>query len=154
MSGPLGMVAITAGQQLTTKAYEKATQKRSQSDKALFSLAWQLEELKKMCIAVVMDLLNTNSQSLNNLPLRLSKIRERLHISAKAASKYRRQAAIHVFVFMISAERRNQKPYALPVRCVPNKSLKAAEFRHLTSEIVEEMHKRGMNVVGECTCLT
>ena len=35
-----------AGQQLVTKAYEKATQKRHQTDKALFSLAWQL---KSMC---------------------------------------------------------------------------------------------------------
>ena len=142
------------------KAYEKATQKKRQTDKALFSLAWQLEELRSMCeesrllraeLTVVMDLLTspaTNRQSLN-LPLRLSKIRERLHVSAKAASKYRRQAATHVFVFMISAERRNQKPYALLVRCVPNKSLKASELRRLTSEIVEKMHKRGMNVVGE-----
>jgi hypothetical protein len=71
------------------KAYEKATQKRNQTDKALFSLAWQLEELKNMCeecrllraeLTVVVDLLNnpdTNLQSLN-LPLRLSKLREKL----------------------------------------------------------------------------
>ena len=72
-----------------------------------------------------------------------------MHLSAKAASKYRRQAATHAFVFMISAERRNQKPYALPVRCVPNKGLKASELHRLTNEIIEEMHKCGMNVVGE-----
>lgn len=100
----------------------------------------------------MIDLLSnpdTNCQRLN-LPLRLSKLRERLRLSAKAASKYRRKAATHAFVFMISPETRTQKPYALPVRCVPNKSLKASELRCLTQEIVEEMKKRGMNVVGEC----
>ena len=61
------------------KAYEKATQKKRQTDKAL---AWQLEELRSMCeeshllraeLTVVMNLLTspaTNHQSLN-LPLRL-----------------------------------------------------------------------------------
>ena len=103
-------------------------------------------------LSVIVDIPNnpnTNRQSLN-LPLQLSKLREKLCLSAKAVSTYRQQAATHVFVFMTSAERWNQKPYALPVRCVPNKSLKAFQLRHLTSEIVEEMHKRGMNVVGKC----
>ena len=52
----------------------------------------------------------------------------------------------HVFVFMISAETRNGKPYTLPVQCVPNQSLKVSELHRL---IVEEMHKRGMTVVCE-----
>ena len=96
------------------KAYEKATQKKRQTDKALFSLAWQLEELRSMCeesrllraeLTVVMNLLTSPA---TNLPLRLSKIREKLHLSAKAASKYRRQACICVYDFC-----RKVKPKAL-----------------------------------------
>ena len=53
-------------------------------------------------LSVIVDIPNnpdTNQQSLN-LPLQLSKLREKLCLSAKAVSKYRRQAATNVLCLM------------------------------------------------------
>ena len=92
--------------------------------------------------------LDTNFEQ-SNIPRRLTNFRGRLSAVVKAVYKYKRQPASHVFVFMISSEQRNQKPYALPVQCIPCASLKEIELRRLTTELVAEMVKRGMNVVGK-----
>ena len=156
----IGLVKVSA-------TYEEKLKKTNKSDKAMFAIAWQLEELKQLCtecrslhteLNVTLELVcdpDTDFQQ-SNIPRRLTNLRERLSAVVKASSKYRRQPASHVFVFMISPEQRNQKPYALPVQCIPCTSLKEGEIRRLTTEIVAEMVKRGMKVVGKltvCVCV-
>ena len=51
---------------------------------------------------------------------------------------------------MISPENRQQKPYALPVQCIPYKSLTAAVARSLINNLVQEMVNMEMEVVGKC----
>ena len=86
----------------------------------------------------------------SNIPRRLTDLRGRLSALVKAAYKYRRNPASHVFVFMISPKQCNQKPYVLPVQCIRCSSLKESEIRQLTTELVAKMVKGRMNVVGKC----
>ena len=132
---------------------------RKTSDKAMFGIVWKVElkQLYAECrslrteLNVIMDMVRDPETDFeqSNIPRRLTNLRGRLSASVKATYKYRRTPATHVFVFMISPEQRNQKPYALPVQCIPCTSLKESEIRQLTSELAAEMVKRGMKVVGE-----
>ena len=64
---------------------------------------------------------------------------------------------------MISSEDRRRKPYALPVQCIPYKSIGDAAVRELANKIIRETVKRKMNVAGiqqyyaindfECECV-
>ena len=45
-------------------------------------------------------------------------------------------------VFMISHERPDRKPYALPVQCVPYVSMSDAKIRCLANKIIEEIIER------------
>lgn len=133
------------------------------SDKSMFEAAWKVEELERVCIecrslrtelTVVLDALRESESTFQqlNIPRRLTAIRQRLSAIVKALYRWKRTAASHVFVFMISSELRNKKPYALPVQCVPCVSLKESDIRQLTNKLIAEMVKRKMEVVGTTTC--
>lgn len=62
--------------------------------------------------------------------------------------KYKRTAATHILVVMISPEERDVKPYAMPIQCLAYKSLKDNEVRQICNKIVEEMLARKMKVAG------
>ena len=49
---------------------------------------------------------------------------------------------------MIASDRRDVKPYALPVQCIPCVGLTEKEIRRLTNELIGEMVKRGMRISG------
>ena len=49
--------------------------------------------------------------------------------------RFRRKAATHIFVIMISSELRNRKPYALPVQCIPYAGLNEESMRRLINEL-------------------
>ena len=50
---------------------------------------------------------------------------------------------------MVSDERRNKKPYALPVQYIPYYSLKDQYIRDFTKVLKENMVQLGLQVVGE-----
>ena len=52
-------------------------------------------------------------------------------------------------VFMISSVLCNQKPYALPVQCIPYAGLKETDIFRLVSALAKEMVSHGMNVAGK-----
>ena len=54
-----------------------------------------------------------------NIPRRLTTIRQRVVTFIRGITCHKRTAATHVLVFMVSPEERNRKPYALPVQCIP-----------------------------------
>jgi hypothetical protein len=56
-----------------------------------------------------------------------------------------------IFVFMISPDKRDKKPYAIPIQCIPYRGMKDTTLRRLTSQIVHEMHHRKM-VGSELFC--
>ena len=84
-----------------------------------------------------------------NLPRRLEGLRNKLITLAKGVSRYRREAATHIFVFMISPESRAFKPYAVPVQCVPYVGMKESKLRELIRALIKAMVHRGMKVAGE-----
>ena len=58
-------------------------------------------------------------------------------------------AATHVLVLMVSDERRNHKPYALPVQYIPYYSLKDQYVHDFTEVLKEHMVQLGLPAVGE-----
>lgn len=62
--------------------------------------------------------------------------------------KKRQPAATHVLIVMVSEERRNKKPYALPVQYVPYHSIRDQYIRDLSKSLKLEMTKLGMKTVG------
>ena len=62
--------------------------------------------------------------------------------------KKKRIAATHLLVLMLSDERRNKKPYALPIRYVPYRSMRDQYVRDLTRDVKLKMQERGLNLVG------
>jgi len=65
--------------------------------------------------------------------------------------KKRQPGATHVLLFLVSDERRNRKPYALPVQYVPYKSIRDQFVRDLTDIIKTEMIALGLQPVGTFT---
>ena len=63
--------------------------------------------------------------------------------------KKKRVAASHVEVIMVSDEKRNYKPYALPVKFVPCQTLRDQQVRDLIKEVKQCMSDKGLKVVGE-----
>ena len=128
----------------------------------MFSLAWDLQELKKThdeCRKLISELSNLSLSVSkpeydivkSNVPSKLSSFRETLQKILKAIFWYKRKPATHAFVFMIASDRRDMKPYALPVQCIPCAGLTSKEIRRLTNELIGEMVKRGMRISGTCS---
>lgn len=65
--------------------------------------------------------------------------------------KKRQPPADHILVILLSDERRNKKPYALPVSYHPYSSLSDAYVRDLTRSIKSKMKEQNLNVVGMYT---
>ena len=132
------------------------------TDKTLYALGWTIDELSRLtdeCRALLVELeslvekLEDESTDIVriNIPRTLSRCQERLRIFTKSVTRHKRMPASHILVTMISPSERNQKPYALPISCIPYASLSEGKARAVISEIVKEMCKRGMKVAGMCT---
>ena len=52
---------------------------------------------------------------------------------------WRRTAATHILVIMISTEACSKKPYALPVQCISYTSLKDNELRGILNVVIKQM---------------
>lgn len=83
-----------------------------------------------------------------NLARELTTVCEKTTSFVWRVSRYLRTPATHLLV-VISAEDRKTKPYAIPVQCIVYNSLKDVEIRCIANKVVQEMHKRGMNVAGK-----
>ena len=102
-------------------------------------------------LAALLDLMQLPEadQAKKNIPRRLSSIRERLLEVIQGVFRFKRVAASHVFVMMISSELRNKKPYAVPIQCLPYAGLKETNMRSMVRLVVQEMVKQGMKVAGK-----
>lgn len=129
-------------------------------EKLMFSLAWDVEELQQLdksgrqvrvdCQAVKDSLRSKHLDiTKDNIRKRLSSHRENLLKHAKSVIKYRRTAASHILIVMISSELRNKKPYALPVQCIPYVSLSDESVRSVCDKLICQMKNRGMKIAGK-----
>ena len=127
--------------------------------KVLFALGWSIDELSRSteagrrllveCGTVRGVLEKAECDRVEyNIPRKLTDLHARATQFEKGVTCLRRVTATHLLVFMISHESRNQKPYTLPIQCVPYKGLSVRAIRALANKIIEEMVKRKMKVAG------
>lgn len=63
--------------------------------------------------------------------------------------KKRQPAATHVLIIMVSEERRNRKPYSLPVQYMPYHTIRDQYIRDLSKSVKLKMTELGMTTVGK-----
>ena len=159
-----GLIIITNLIELATANNEYSAKLASGkgTDKVLRTLAWNIEDLsrlnedgRKMRIESkqICELAEGSEERFValNAARRLSLLRKKMLEFLQGLYRFRRQAATHVFVLMISPEQRDRKPYAIPVQCTPYVSLKHSTCRNLVNSLIAEMHQRGMKVAGVYT---
>ena len=129
------------------------------TEKVLYGLAWKLKELETLCedgrklkveIEVIVGHLSNPDADvvLLNVALKISNLKKRLTSFVESLSIQQRTSATHIWVIMISPEDRRSKPYALPVQCIPYKSLTATVARDIINSIIKVMKSKGMDVAG------
>ncbi|KXJ23255.1 hypothetical protein AC249_AIPGENE6161 [Exaiptasia diaphana] len=140
---------LKAGHEKSKEMYEKKRSGNGQ-EATLFSLAWDVlgyETLLKENVEFQnkiagMQLLIQNSTI--NISAKLHQLTREITSYSKGVYAKQRMAATHIFVFMISEEQRNQKPYAIPVRFFSYHSVTDKRIGELKKEIVEAMKKLQM----------
>ena len=142
---------LIAGTEVANGVFSKAIQGGTSSDQELMELSWSVvgfEKLVEKARNLQLDL-RTFMQGLGSANTGgLTSIISRLLTYLKDLFLKKRIAATHVLVFMISDELRNKKPYAIPVRFMPYKSLTDSKLRELEVQLEEAMRNAGMTVVG------
>lgn len=125
----------------------------------MLNLAWDVKELDDLnskgrsllleCSVLREAVIDPDYDTItNNLPRQLSVLRENVLLFVKRVTKYRRVAATHILIVMISPEERNSKPYALTVQCIAYKSITDSEMRKICNNVIKEMTLREMKVAG------
>ncbi len=124
----------------------------------IHALAWSVDELGRLIesgrkahveLQILSELLREDEDMVRaNVPRRISELKDVLRLIIKGVYRYRRTAATHVLVVMISTETRSKKPYALPVQCIPYASLRDNEVCVILNTVIKEMVKFGMKVAG------
>ena len=150
--------------QRTTAVYEEKQRGGATLEKVMFSLIWDIEELKRLNnvgrklrteILTALDILSMPqpAQMEHNLSRKLCSVRTSLQDVVKGLHRFMRTSATHMFVFMISSALRDRKPYAIPIQCIPYAGLKESDMRRLVNSIIKEMTSQGMAVAGTCMCI-
>ena len=149
---------LKEGTEKVRKDYEEKRAKQKSSETMMMTLAWDLhgfEELLSQCVKfteVLRQLKGTFSLPRTrhgNIKAEVSTLRNQLLTYVKNLYGKKRTAATHLFVFMIADESRNLKPYAVPVRVLPFKSVTDKKVRELEEELRNAMTSIGMPVVGK-----
>lgn len=137
--------------------YAAKQRQANASEDSMFALAWECE-----CFQTLINVNKELKSSLSSLHSRMSmsqtsgspasdltSLRERLLRYAQDLFSKKREAASHLMVFMIADEKRDMKPYAVPVRFIPYHSVTDKKLRELCQELRSVMVNLGMVVVGE-----
>ena len=145
---------VKANNEYATKQQEGVS-----TEKLMMNLAWNVKDLSDLndCDRKVIQECDIIKRRLddcsydrisNNFAKTISMLCDLACTFVKRVTKYKRVAATHVLVLMISPEQRTSKPYALAVQCIAYKSLKDSEVRKIANKLVKEMSLRGMKVAG------
>jgi len=137
--------------------YEEKLKSNSTTDQTMFSLSWDIEELKNICSEFrkiyndLTECVNSCKHELfheSNVPRKLTQIRQRMHDATKRILHFKREPATHIFVLMISSDARDKKPYALPIQRFSYAGINEADLRRIISELCKKMVSLGMKVSG------
>lgn len=125
--------------------YEEKVESSKATQNVLLKLAWTIQERQELLATVsqhIVDSATLKDQLQNECydPVRqntaktLKSLQYQLIGMVRRLSKHQRTAATLIFVIMVSSESRNRKPYALPVQCLPVKSLKDQQVQALSKD--------------------
>ena len=126
----------------------------------MYELCWRVDELGRILeegrelyveVTSLVEVLSDDQADLmqRNVARRMSELQSRLIVFIRGVTRHQRQAATHILVTLISPSQRNQKPYALPISCIPYHSLTETLTRAHLNEVISEMTKRKMKVAGK-----
>ena len=144
----------------SSKEYSLKLAASNVAEKTIHALGWEIDDLQCLNndsrrlvveMSALVDIVRNTSSDLQqiNYSQRLSTVRSQLNSFIKSLSKHTRNPASHIFVIMISPEKRDMKPYAIPVQCIPYRGLKDSAVRSIINKLVKEMHNRGMAISGK-----
>lgn len=113
-------------------------------------LDWEVDEFRRLldeCRWIMRQLRELKHTRVDEpMPCSLADLRKKMAKFVRGIIRFRRTPASHIAVYMISDERRNKKPYAIPIQCVPYRGMNEALGRKLVNNIIAEMNRRGMRV--------
>ena len=143
---------LATGAEVANGAYRRALQGGKATEHKLMELSWSVvgfEELVKKVRGFDGHLKDFVGEGGGAAGVNLHSLKSDLLKYLKDLFSKKRTAATHLLVFMIADELRNRKPYAIPVRFMPYRSLTDAKLRELEFQLEEAMRKIGMTVVGK-----
>lgn len=147
---------LTSGLQKARSKYKEKYEKRNTPEAVLKSLNWEMveynilltqsQQLQYKYESINIQDKERDRQTVNLVLLKQLESDSKLYL--KNLYKKKRDAADHVVVWMLSDEKRDTKPYALPVGYVPCKTLRDQHVRDLNAPLKQEMKKRGLKLSG------
>lgn len=153
------IVFLTEGLEKATKLFQEKMRKATTSEETLRCLNWEVVEFQVLLkqsnnwLTLLTDLLgelNPHNPDHAHVVSVLKDSGSDMALYLRNIYKKRRQpAATHVLVIMVSDERRNHKPYALPVQYIPYYSLKDQYIRDFAKVVKQNMVQLGLQVVGK-----
>ena len=150
---------LVDGEKAAKEKYAARQRQVNASEDSMFGLAWECEsfqtlmninkELKSFSSSILSRI--SVNQRVGNIAADVSSLRQRLLRYTQDFFSKRREAASHLMIFMITDEKRNMKPYAVPVQFIPYHSVTDRKLRELCKELCSVMENLGMVVVGKLT---
>lgn len=127
--------------------------KANTTDDTINALKWDVLEFKELKeknsqllseVQLFKSIEMQHEHSTNISPHEIEEFKIALKQYVKDISMKKRQAASHLMIFMIADELRNMKPYAIPIRVLPYKSITDSMLRDLRDELKNTVTKIGM----------
>jgi hypothetical protein len=150
---------LSDGLIIAEKEYQKKFNAPNSSEKLLKTLCWERVEYSTLLTQAqafkekhefLVSCLNPTSHRLQDVIKAVKSIeKDMMTYLRNLFIKKRQPAATHVLLFLLSDERRNKKPFVIPVQYVPYHSLRDQFVRDLTNKIKQEMMKMELKAVGK-----
>jgi len=151
------VIFLTEGLKKADEMYQTKFNSPNSSQSLLMNLCWETVEYNTLSQEA-----QASNSSLDNLLPYLDPTSPRiliasLHNLSKQLADYfrnlfvkkRQPAATHIFIIMVSEERRNRKPYSLPVQYVHYHTIRDQYIRDLSKSVKLKMTELGMTTVGK-----
>lgn len=151
---------LSTGLRSSKELYEKKFSNPSTPAETRKQLNWEMveyntllsqaQELQRFLDKQLSVMKANDKDSKRHVLTNLAEAKNTFHTYFRNLFKKKRQpAANHILVFMLSEEKRNQKPYALPVWYVPYHTLKDQYVRDFTKQLKQEMAKLDLKAIGK-----
>ena len=142
---------LESGYIAASKLYTKRLNTQTCGRDTLKESAWDVveyQELMRQAQAFQIQFEECRSHAATYHMAKLTK--DSFFLYLKNIYKKKRTAASHVLVIMVAEEKRNKKPYAVPVQYIPYYSIRDQQLRDVLCNIKQTMTAMGMTVVGKC----